>query len=433
MSEVSFSDLCGFTDKQWTATATADAYRYVLYGGSRGPGKSYWLRWFLVRFLLRAAGDGYMGMRTMLACEDYPSLRDRHVSKIETEFPAWLGSYLNGSSEFRLRPEYGGGVIALRNLDDPTKYQSSEYACIAVDELPKNPERTFHVLRASLRWPNFEGVRFVAASNPEANWVRDYWLEKRVPDELAGDINQFAFVPALPDDNPHLPASYWQMLDTLPGALRAAWRHGDWYAAVEGLVYDTFGAANVVDTEPEKGRPFDVAIDDGYIDPRAVLFIQRQRDGSLLVFDELYQTQTLEEVTIGDIERKAIERVGQMPTAAIVSHEAVALRYRLSAAKIPAVNWLTRTAGGGRSTRLAAITQTRSLFSDGQGKRNIFIHRRCAHLLDEIKAGYKYPQGRHGLETEPADGNDHAVQALESWVWYRLGAPLQRRPRVREY
>ena len=47
--------------------------------------------------------------------------------------------------------------------------------------------------------------------------------------------------------------------------------------------------------------PFEVAIDDGYIDPRAMLFIQRQPGGDILVFDELYQTKTLEEKTIADI------------------------------------------------------------------------------------------------------------------------------------
>lgn len=57
MSRVRFSDLCHFTAKQWQATEAADSHRYTLFGGSRGPGKSYWLRWYLVRFLIVAAGQ----------------------------------------------------------------------------------------------------------------------------------------------------------------------------------------------------------------------------------------------------------------------------------------------------------------------------------------------------------------------------------------
>ena len=35
---LNFSDLCGFSDKQKLATATANEHKYTLFGGSRGPG-----------------------------------------------------------------------------------------------------------------------------------------------------------------------------------------------------------------------------------------------------------------------------------------------------------------------------------------------------------------------------------------------------------
>jgi hypothetical protein len=417
---VKFSELCGFSDKQWQATHASDEHLYTLFGGSRGPGKSFWLRWYMVRFLMQAAHDGFPGMRVMLGCEDYPSLYERQVSKVQIEFPPWLGNYQAARNEYRLESRFGGGVIAFRNLDDPSKYQSAEFGCIGIDELTKNPERTFHILRASLRWKGFDRVRFVAATNPEANWVRNYWIERNLPENLAPVADQFAFVAALPDDNPHLPPSYWAMLDTLPGALRQAWRFGDWYAAVEGLVYDNFSEDNIVDWEPDPEQPVELAIDDGYIDPRATLFVQRRPDGAVFVFDELYEHKTLEETTIAHIHTRIAERGLRAPDLAVVSHEATALRDRLTEADIPAMNWLKTKAGGGKSTRLAAITETRSLICDGQGKRNLYVHRGCRRLLDELRAGYKYPEGKHGLETFPQDGNDHACQALETYVWARI-------------
>ena len=54
---MNFSELCGFTERQWQATETADRHKYTLFGGSRGPGKSYWLRWYLVRRLLKAVPE----------------------------------------------------------------------------------------------------------------------------------------------------------------------------------------------------------------------------------------------------------------------------------------------------------------------------------------------------------------------------------------
>jgi hypothetical protein len=417
--EVNFSELCGFSPKQWTATHTADAHRYTLFGGSRGPGKSYWLRWWLVRFLLRQAAAGRLGVRVMLACEDYPSLYERQVSKMEAEFPSWLGKFKR--NDFVLASCYGSGVIACRNLDDPSKYQSSEFAAMAIDEITKNPAKSFDILRGSLRWPGIEDVKLVGACNPEANWVRQYWIEKSFPEGLLGHEDEFAFVPALPQDNPHLDKSYWDMLGTLSGALRQAWLHGDWYAAVEGLVYGNFSADNIVDDEPRADRPYDLAIDDGYIDPRATLFVQRQHNGDLLVFDELYETQMLEEQTIEHIQEKVAAHRLNLARSALVSHEAVALRRRLREAKIPAFNWMEQKVAGGQSTRLAAITLTRSMLCDGKGYRAIKIHRRCKRLIDEISAGYKYPEGKHGLETHPADGNDHSVNALEGYIWAAYG------------
>ena len=424
MPDIRFSDLCGFTAKQWTATEAADAHRYTLFGGSRGPGKSFFLRWYSVRRLLRWAGQGFRNVRIMLACEDYPSLYERQISKVQSEFPPWLGEYHAQRNEYRLGVSFGGGVIAFRNLDDASKYQSAEYAGIAIDELTKNTERTFHLLRGSLRWPGLEDVFFVAATNPAPGWVRDWWISRRFPEELRSEAEQFAFVPALPTDNPNLSPSYWAMLDTLPPVLRAAWKDGDWFVGVEGLVYDTFTADNLTDAEPDPARPIELAIDDGYVDPRATLFIQRRPGGDVLVFDELYQTKTLEERTVADILDLCQQRGWPRPELAAVSHEAPALRERLRRADIPARNWLAvkNLVTGERSKRVAAIKRTRELVCDGQGHRAIRINRRCRNLLDELMAGYKYPEGkRASIDDLPADGNDHAANALESWVYLRMG------------
>ena len=77
-----FSELCKFTDKQWEATETADGKKYMLYGGARGGGKSYWLRWYLLRRVLEYKARG-INVDVMLACEDYPSLKGRQIGKRE--------------------------------------------------------------------------------------------------------------------------------------------------------------------------------------------------------------------------------------------------------------------------------------------------------------------------------------------------------------
>ena len=417
MQTVKFSDLCGFFDKQWTATLAADTHKYMLYGGSRGPGKSYWLRWYSLRRLLVWAAAGLRNVRVGIFCESYPALEDRQISKIQTEFPPALGrlreTRANGLG-FYLKPEYGGGIIALRNLDDPEKYQSAEFAGIAVDELTKNPERYFHVLRGSLRWPGVHDPFFVSASNPNGpgqKWARAYFVERNLPSELQGHEAEFTYVPASPFDNPHLDPSYWEMLNTLPKKLREAWLEGNWYVTMEGAVYEEFGAENITDEEPDPELPVELAYDDGYIDPRAFLFIQRKPTG-VLVFAELYHSQHLEETCIEEAQR-FLAACGLPPISiACGSPEAIKLRERFRKANI--------SARGEKTPIVEGIRNLRPLILAADGSRPLKVHRRCQNLIGELSEGYQYPtKGTRSDNEVPLDKDNHAADALRYWAWLR--------------
>ena len=167
-------DLAKFTTRQLQAVETLKSgeCKFLLYGGALGGGKSYFLRWFAVRRLLELAAMGFRNVTGMLACEDYPALKDRQLQKIETEFPEWLGKQHSDhrvyGRSFVLHPDYGSGVVCFRNLDQPAKYQSSEWAFIFVDELTKNVYDTFTFLRTRLRWPGIpdDQCYFIGATNP---------------------------------------------------------------------------------------------------------------------------------------------------------------------------------------------------------------------------------------------------------------------------
>jgi len=227
--EISFTDLAKFLPKQEDAKKASERFKFVLYGGSLGSGKSYWLRWMMVYWLIKlSAKYNLKGIRAGLFCEDYPSLEDRHLSKVKWEFPEWLGKYNQQRHEFVLAPQYGSGIIAFRNLDDPEKYLSVEFAVMAVDEINRNPEVTFRELRKRLRWAGIKDVKFLAACNPRGEaWVKNRWVKRMFPPE-ENEPYEFVFVPALPTDNPFLDASYWKSLESLPEAERKAFLEGDW-------------------------------------------------------------------------------------------------------------------------------------------------------------------------------------------------------------
>jgi hypothetical protein len=242
-AEVEFdTELARFTPRQMEAIDLLDSgiIKFLLYGGALGGGKSYFLRWYSVRRLIDLAGQGVDRPVSMLACEDYPALKDRQLSKIPREFPPEMGAMHSDHKEYGrcyiLAPYLGGGVICFRNLDDPSKYQSAEFCLIAVDELTKNPFETFTHLRSRLRWPGLTDrqCQFIGATNPGGvghGWVKAFWMDHDFPPEWIAPTDyrpMFAYVPSKATDNPHLDPNYWAMLQTLPEQLRRAFAEGDW-------------------------------------------------------------------------------------------------------------------------------------------------------------------------------------------------------------
>lgn len=296
-------EIAKFTPRQMEAVGKLQSgtVKFLMYGGALGGGKSYFLRWYCLRFLLDAFKRGFTYVTIMLACEDYPSLKDRQLSKIGREFPAWIGNMREDHKEFGrsflLYPEYGNGVICFRNLDDPSKYQSAEFALIAVDELTKNPYDTFTFLRTRLRWPGMEDIEcpFIGGTNPGGighGWVKQLWIDRNFPVEFLEPIDyssQFAYVPSKAEDNPYLQPSYWEMLNTLPELLRGAFRDGSWDVFV-GQVFPEFSRTiHVIKPIPVPDfAPLYMTFDWGFGAPFSVGWWWVDADGRLYRFSEWY-------------------------------------------------------------------------------------------------------------------------------------------------
>jgi len=244
MEKVNFFKLANFFPKQKIFLEFAKNCRYVLLSGAVGTGKSKALRWTLLYLLLKY-GKKHPGIQAGLFCNTYPELNDRHLKHIKLEFPEWLGTYYEQKKEFHLKPEYGGGILMFRNLDDIEKYRSAEFAFIGVDELTQIPKETFDLLLERNRWKDFKDVRFLAATNPVGpykHWVREFFIEKTSSDLRCKDAE---VVYLKVGDNPYLPSKYYEELAKgMDEKMKKALIDGDWYALDD--VIDTSGYLNLL-------------------------------------------------------------------------------------------------------------------------------------------------------------------------------------------
>lgn len=291
----SLKDTINPTDRQLEFFKAMDSHTYTLYGGAKGGGKSYILRWAVVRQLMKYAKEqGKIGVRGVIFCEDYPALTDRQISKIKTEFPAWLGTLSDSQTDglsFRLDAKWGGGVVALRNLDNPSKYASSEFAVVAIDEVTKNQKETFDQLRSIRRWPGIENTKWIGGTNPGD--IGHAWVKKLFVDRLFTPEDplpeQVAFVPSLPTDNPHNATSYIEELKRLPEKLRKAYLEGNW-DVFEGQYFSEWDKTHhVVSPFPippswKKYRAYDY----GYENPACCKWYAVDYDGRVWVYREKY-------------------------------------------------------------------------------------------------------------------------------------------------
>lgn len=418
------SELVRPTPKQQQFLDAIEKYTYVLYGGAKYGGKSYILRWALVKLLMQWARQGINNVRVGLFCEDYPTLKDRQITKIKVEFPRWLGELSDNLIEgmsFRLHDEFGGGVIALRNLDDPSKYASSEFAAVGIDELTKNQREVFDQMRSIIRWPGIERTKFLAATNPGEighAWVKKLWIDRDFSEDDPRP-EEVHFVQSLPTDNPHAAKAYLRELESLPEPLKQAYWFGNWDIH-EGMFFSEWRMQNADGTGYHVCQPFEVpdywkrfiAIDWGYFPGKLVaLWFTVAPTRRLYLYREL----VLQENTAKLAAQKIVEASGNDKIAYIVADPSMWAKDR--GESVPSIaeemisggipNQLLRKANNDRINGWLLVRKYLSPAPDGLPWLQVFAT--CRYLItslpnlihDEIKP--------EDLDT---DGDDHGADAL---------------------
>lgn len=253
------------------------------YGGARGGGKSHWL-------LAQMGADDCQrvaGLKCLLLrkvgkanLEHFEDLRRRLFGRLPHEFSAFRGvlSFHNGSR-----------IIAghFQNEKDIDAYLGLEYDVIGIEEATTLTSRKFQDITTCCRTskPNWR-PRIYSTTNPGG--VGHAWYRARfVAPMLERRETETRFIPARVGDNAFNNPEYRRVLEGLTGWQKRAWLEGDWDIAAGQYFTMLRRDVHVVDDfDDTRAVEWFAALDYGFAHYTVCLLGCRDGDGNIFIVDE---------------------------------------------------------------------------------------------------------------------------------------------------
>ena len=211
--------------------------KHIGYGGARGGGKSW-----SIRFKAKLLGLVYPGIRMLLLRQTYQEVIKNHLDALKKDLKD-LSKYNKTDKAFYFN---NGSLLQFgycENDDDADQYQGVEYDVIFIDEATQMSESQLKKIAACCRGVNNFPKHIYYTMNPGGQghaYIKRIFIDKQYT-ELE-DPAQFRFIQAKVRDNQALMQNdpdYIKSLQALPPKLRKAWLDGDW-DIFEGQFFEDF-------------------------------------------------------------------------------------------------------------------------------------------------------------------------------------------------
>lgn len=228
--------------------ALRDKHRYVAYGGARGGGKSWFVRWKAVLLCVKHAG-----IKILITRRTYPELLNNHINPLK----AMLYGIARYNQTEKCFTFANGSTIQFRYCNgdkDLGQYQGAEFDVWFSDEAGQFQESWLTFIDTCVRGANGFPKRTYYTLNPGGpshGYFKRLFIDRKFkPDEHPED---YSFIQAKVTDNKALMEAqpeYLRSLQNLPPKLRAAHLEGRW-DVYEGQFFEDFRA----DPPEEEGDP----------------------------------------------------------------------------------------------------------------------------------------------------------------------------------
>lgn len=217
--------------------AFMETHRYVAYGGARGGGKSWFVRWKATLMCLK-----YPGIKILITRKTYRELMNNHIVPLLVMLNK-IASYNRSDKCFRFPNGSSIWFGYCASDSDLGQYQGAEYDIWFADEAGQFPESWLLEIDACVRGANDYPKRTYYTLNPGGpshGYFKRLFIDRRyTKDEKPED---YAFIQALCTDNKALmrvQPEYLRSLEKLPPKIRAAWLEGSW-DVYQGQFFEDF-------------------------------------------------------------------------------------------------------------------------------------------------------------------------------------------------
>lgn len=222
-----------------------DKHKDVAFGGARGGGKSWAIRFKAIMLALK-----HGGINLMIVRKSYPELTQNHIEPLRQILKCGhpdrnerIASY-NDSKKTITFPN--GSRILFRYCDtekDVDRFQGLEVDVLFIDEATQFSEMQYKKLTACVRGVNEFPKRIYLTCNPGGQghgWVKRLFIDRQF--KKGENSDDYVFIKSLVTDNKALMESdpeYIEKLEALPPKLRKAWLEGD-FNILDGQFFEDF-------------------------------------------------------------------------------------------------------------------------------------------------------------------------------------------------
>jgi len=381
---------------------------WIALGGKRGPGKTHTTMAQVLDDCLRVDGLKFLFLRKIQKAAK-ESLEDviRRVFLYTPHTFTLDGLKLPNSSRIII-----GGF---KDEKDIEKYLGLEYDGIVIEECTQISETKKDKLRGSLRTskPNWRPRIYL---NTNADGIGLAWFKKIfIEPARAGKQTLTRFFDVTAIRNPFVNPEYETWLDSLKGALRKAWRDGDW-DAFSGMAFTEWNHERHVVAYKDM---FDIpdhwvkwtGTDWGYAVPFSTHWYAKNPDnGRILCYREAYQAD------LTDRAQARMIRDMTPPSEIIQLHYADPALWKtqnkddkvFSTADEYKKEGIILTRGD--NNRLGGIRKVHNILADlPDGMPGLQVFESCPHLIDQMETLAHSTTNPEDVDTEQ---EDHAYDDL---------------------